>query len=251
VIVYHAIGRVPRNARHWNGFIRPERFEAQMAYLAKHRRVVTLGELLDSRGGPGPPRVALTFDDGYRNVLEHAVPVLRNAGFAATFFVPTKWIGSRCGWGGEGDVGLPIIDAGELRTLEGLGFAIESHGHAHIDYARSEPAAVEADVRASVETLGELLGHAPRYLAYPYGRVTEAAATEAVRCGLRAGFVLDRRQDVSGAFALERVPIVPADARPLYALKTAGRYSGWRHSAPVRGVYRAVRPIVRNRWLWP
>ena len=97
----------------------------------------------------------------------------------------------------------------------------------------------------------EILGRAPRYVAYPYGRVTKSAADEAARLGFRAGFTLDRRQDAPANFARERVPIVPADARPLFALKTAGRYSGWRHSAPVRGVYRTVRPIVRNRWLWP
>ncbi len=251
VIVYHAIGHVPRGASHWNGFIRPDRFEAQMAYLARHRHVVPLGELVDPTSGTGAPRVAITFDDGYRNVLEHAVPVLREVGFDATFFVPTKWIGAKRAWGHDGDAGAEIMDVDELVELERLGFAIESHGHAHIDYARSEPAVVENDVGMSVDRLTTILGHAPRFLAYPYGRATEAAASEAARRGLRGAFVLDRRQDISGRFALERVPIVPADARPLFALKTAGRYSGWRHSAPVRGAYRAVRPLVRNRWLWP
>jgi peptidoglycan/xylan/chitin deacetylase (PgdA/CDA1 family) len=251
VIVYHAIGRVPRSASHWNGFIRPERFEAQMAYLAEHRRVVALDDLFESGPTSGLPRVAITFDDGYRSVLEHGVPVLMEVGFPATFFVPTKWIGSRRGWGSGGQTTFELMDGEELVEVERLGFAVESHGHAHIDYARSEPAAVEHDVRASVERLTELLGHAPRYLAYPYGRASEAAAVEAARLGLRAGFVLDRPQQMSGDFALERVPIVPADVNLLFALKTAGRYVGWRHSTPVRGLYRVVRPLVRNRRLWP
>jgi hypothetical protein len=81
--------------------------------------------------------------------------------------------------------------------------------------------------------------------------VTAAAADEAARQGLQAGFVLDRPQEIQGDFAVGRVSIVPADGRALYAVKTAGRYSGWRHSRPVRAAYRVVRPIVRNRWLWP
>jgi peptidoglycan/xylan/chitin deacetylase (PgdA/CDA1 family) len=250
VIVYHAIGHVRRGAPEWNGFIRPERFAAQIAYLAEHRRIVALDVALDPVAGAGPPPVAITFDDGYRNVLEHAVPVLREAGLPATFFVPTKWLGRRREWGARGRE-LELLSPDEVIELERLGFAVESHGHAHIDYARSEPAAVEHDVRASVERLTELLGHPPRYLAYPYGRASEAAAAEAARLGLRAAFVLDRPQQVSGDFALERVPIVPADVKLLFALKTAGRYVGWRHSAPVRGLYRAVRPLVRNRRLWP
>jgi peptidoglycan/xylan/chitin deacetylase (PgdA/CDA1 family) len=251
VIVYHAIGRVPRDAPEWNGFVRPERFAEQMAYLAEHRRVVALDALLEPDPTPGPPRVAITFDDGYRSALEHAVPVLRASELPATFFVPTKWIGARRGWVARGQAQLELMGADELVELARLGFGVESHGHAHIDYARSEAAAVAADVRASVERLTELLGHPPRYLAYPYGRATPAAAAEAAERGLQAAFVLDRPQEVTGTFALGRVPIVPADKRPLFALKTAGRYTGLRQSVPVRVVYRALRPLVRNRWLWP
>lgn len=251
MIVYHAIGRVPRGSRHWNGFIAPERFEAQMEYLASHRCVVPLSELLDGRAAPGRPRVAITFDDGYRNVLEHALPAMLRLGLPATFFVASKWIGSTRGWGSEDELELGIMDEDELRALGGMGFAVESHGHAHLDYARCEPSAVREDVQASVERLGAILGRAPRHLAYPYGRVTDAAADEAARRGIRAGFVLDRPQAIRGDFAVGRVSIVPADGRALFALKTAGRYSGWRHSPPVRAAYRVVRPIVRNRWLWP
>ncbi len=222
-----------------------------MEYLARHRRVVPLSEILDRTADPGPSQVAITFDDGYQNVLEHGLPVMVRLGLPATFFVASKWIGSTRGWGSKDELELGIMDEDELRALDGMGFAIESHGHAHIDYARSEPAAVRDDVRASVERLGAILGRAPRYLAYPYGRVTEAAADEAARQGIQAGFVLDRPQEIEGDFAMGRVSIVPADGRALYSLKTAGRYSGWRHSPPVRAAYRVARPIVRNRWLWP
>jgi peptidoglycan/xylan/chitin deacetylase (PgdA/CDA1 family) len=220
-----------------------------MAYLAEHRRVVDLDALFETDPSSGPPRVAITFDDAYRSALEHAVPVLRERGFPAAFFVPTRWIGARNAWKPDG--GLELMTGEDLAELARSGFAVESHGHAHIDYARSDPRAVEDDVRTSVERLTELLGHPPRYLAYPYGRATSAAAEEASRLGLRGAFVLDRPQELVGDFAMRRVSVVPADTRPIFALKTAGRYIGWRQSAPVRVLYRAVRPLVRNRWLWP
>jgi peptidoglycan/xylan/chitin deacetylase (PgdA/CDA1 family) len=251
VIVYHALGRVQRSAARWNGFIRPERFAAQMSYLAEHRRVVDLDALFEPDPSPGPPRVAITFDDGYRSVLEHGIPVLRERGFPAAIFVPTKWIGARNTWDAQADPSQELMTGEELSELAGTGFAVESHGHAHIDYARADPRAVEADVRSSVERLTDLLGRPPRYLAYPYGRATAAAAEEAARLGLRGAFGLDRPLLPFGDFALPRVPIVPADARPLFGLKTAGRYVAWRQSAPVRVVYEAIRPAVRNRWLWP
>lgn len=248
VIVYHAIGRVPRSAPHWNGFVSPERFGAQMAYLLRRRRVVDLDAFLEPDSSPGAPRVAITFDDAYRSALEHAVPVLSELGLPAAFFVPTKWIGAQNGWS---DMTRELMSADELVELARSGFAVESHGHAHIDYGHADPRAVEEDMRASVERLTELLGHPPRYLAYPYGRASRVAAAEAVRLGLRAAFALDRPQGVAGDFAVPRIPVVPADSTPLFALKTAGRYIGWRQSAPVRVLYGAVRPLVRNRWLWP
>jgi peptidoglycan/xylan/chitin deacetylase (PgdA/CDA1 family) len=252
VIVYHAIGCIPRNAPEWNGFIRPDRFAAQMEYLAQRRTVVDLDALLAAPDPPsGPPRVAITFDDGYRSVLEHAVPVLRDLGLPATFFVPTKWIGAANVWDPQTGVTRDLMSAEQLAGLASDGFAVESHGDGHVDYASAASDVVEDDVRTSVERLTGLLGRPPKYLAYPYGRASPAAAAEAARLGLRAAFTLERPQPVFGRFAIRRTPIFPADTGPIFALKTTGYYVGWRQSAPVRAGYRAVRPLVRNRWLWP
>jgi peptidoglycan/xylan/chitin deacetylase (PgdA/CDA1 family) len=249
--VYHAIGSVPRHAPEWNGFVRRDRFAAQMAYLAERRRVISLDEVLTPTARTGPPRVAITFDDAYCSVFEQAIPILRRYNFPATFFVPTKWIGTANTWDPKTDVARELMSAEQLAGLAREGFAIESHGHAHLDYARTEPDVVKTDVRMSIERLTDLLGRRPRYLAYPYGRVSEAAAGEVERLGLRAAFALERPQPINGRFALRRIPIFPADTGPVFALKTTGLYVGWRQSTPIRAGYRAVRPLVRNRWLWP
>jgi peptidoglycan/xylan/chitin deacetylase (PgdA/CDA1 family) len=249
--VYHAIGFVARNAPEWNGFVRPDRFAAQMDYLAQRRQVIPLDALLSPAPRTGPPRVAITFDDAYTSVLEHAVPVLRAHGFPATFFVPTKWIGTANEWDPKTELARELMSADDLRDLAREGFAIESHGHGHLDYARTKPDVVAADVRQSVERLTDLLDRPPRYLAYPYGRAAQAAAAEAERLGLRGAFALERPQPISGRFAIRRIPIFPADNGPVFTLKTTGLYVGWRMSTPVRAGYRAVRPLVRNRWLWP
>ena len=68
------------------------------------------------------------------------------------------------------------MDPSELRAADEQGIIVESHGHAHLNYADAEDAAVEGDVEASVQALGEILGRRPRYLAYPFGPATPAAA---------------------------------------------------------------------------
>jgi peptidoglycan/xylan/chitin deacetylase (PgdA/CDA1 family) len=65
-------------------------FERQMRYLRAHFNVVPLGSIVAEAACAAPdmkPQVALTFDDGLRNNLEVAYPVLRNLGLPATFFV--------------------------------------------------------------------------------------------------------------------------------------------------------------------
>ncbi len=74
------------------GFVAPWRFRQQLHYLRLHHRVVPLAELVASlrRGERLPaPTVALTFDDGHRDTLTEAAPILREFGLPATLFLAT------------------------------------------------------------------------------------------------------------------------------------------------------------------
>jgi peptidoglycan/xylan/chitin deacetylase (PgdA/CDA1 family) len=66
-------------------------FEQGVAWLARHFRIVPLGEMVDAIAAGRPPsaggELALTFDDGLRNQFELAYPVLKRLGAPATFFV--------------------------------------------------------------------------------------------------------------------------------------------------------------------
>lgn len=70
-------------------------FEAQVAFLAKRGRVLSLTELVDSIGrGVSPKKgtVVLTFDDGYTDNLEVAAPILDRYKLPATLFLPTGYV---------------------------------------------------------------------------------------------------------------------------------------------------------------
>lgn len=72
----------------------PAGFAAQMQYVAKHYRVVSMSELLDAidRNEPLPKRaVLITFDDAYSDFAEIAWPVLKKYRLPATVFVPTAY----------------------------------------------------------------------------------------------------------------------------------------------------------------
>lgn len=76
----------------------PDELDQQMATLVQHFEPVTVNELSDhvSFGKPLPERPALvTFDDGYRECVTYALPILEKHGVRASFFVATSQIGDR------------------------------------------------------------------------------------------------------------------------------------------------------------
>ena len=89
ILCYHAVSsRWPAALA-----IAPEHLESHVALLAKRGyRGVTFGEAV---AGPDAPKaVAITFDDAFRSVIELALPILSRAGFPATVFAPTAFIGT-------------------------------------------------------------------------------------------------------------------------------------------------------------
>jgi peptidoglycan/xylan/chitin deacetylase (PgdA/CDA1 family) len=83
-------------ARHdpWGLAVDPERFEEQIAYVKQHRTPVSMDELVDRLRSKTLPAdaVAVTFDDGYRDNLVNAKPVLARHGVPATLFLATGFI---------------------------------------------------------------------------------------------------------------------------------------------------------------
>jgi peptidoglycan/xylan/chitin deacetylase (PgdA/CDA1 family) len=74
-----------------------EDFDRQVACLKSHFTVVGIDELCAyATGTPLPPNpVAITFDDGYLDGYEYALPILARHGCKAIFFVPTRFITER------------------------------------------------------------------------------------------------------------------------------------------------------------
>jgi peptidoglycan/xylan/chitin deacetylase (PgdA/CDA1 family) len=93
ILTYHSVA--PPERTEWvdpRNRIDPERFARHVEFLATHRRVIALDELADAleSGEPLPAgSVVLSFDDGYRDTLEVAAPILARYGVPAVVYVPT------------------------------------------------------------------------------------------------------------------------------------------------------------------
>ena len=96
VLMYHRVADPAEEPGLDPGLIsaRPPEFAAQMEYLARTGRVVSLEDILAARRGDAqlpPGALAITFDDAYRDFAEHAWPAIRSRGLPVTLFVPTGY----------------------------------------------------------------------------------------------------------------------------------------------------------------
>jgi peptidoglycan/xylan/chitin deacetylase (PgdA/CDA1 family) len=71
--------------------------ERHLDWIGRRFQVVGLDDLrsrVETRSRTDPPIAAISFDDGYRDVYEHAFPLLIRKGLPATVFVATNYVGT-------------------------------------------------------------------------------------------------------------------------------------------------------------
>ncbi len=187
ILMYHQVGRFAPMRAHRANYCDAGRFARQMALLARGGcNVLDLDTALDCLCGAKPtPRraVVLTFDDGYRNFMEHALPVLKRHGFPAMVYAISDRLGSTMRWYDPAPARAepPLMTAAELRTLAAEGMGIGSHGASHAKLAELTPAEQQRELADSRAALSDLLGSDVRHLCYPFGSFsadTVAAAAE-------------------------------------------------------------------------
>lgn len=124
--------------------------------------------------GVQPPlrTVAITFDDSYRDNL-FAARVLTEHRLPATFFVPTKYIGTDHVF--EWDVGLPRmanLTWDDINEMQSLGHEICSHSVSHPDFGVIDAEKARMEMMDSKKELEDRLQRRCHYFAYPYGART-------------------------------------------------------------------------------
>lgn len=189
VLNYHSITVDPGN----RATITPEKFTEQMNYLAEQSyTTLTLQQFTDILEGrmqaPDKP-VLLTFDDGYADNYEHALPLLKQLGFHATLFVSP----------GMTDDGY-YLNWDQIREMHEAGWDIQPHGmtHPHLPkLSREEQEWQIAEARKQIE---DHLGTTADIFCYPYGEYNRTTLKILKAHGFRYAFTIhqgwaDAKQD--------------------------------------------------------
>ena len=219
VLMYH---RVDSAGNDWEAryAIEPRRFAAHMGALERHgMRPVAVDALADwlENGRPLPPRAfVLTFDDGFRDVREHALPVLASLRWPFTVFLVSNLVGADDAWtraSNPDGVTHQLLDAEEILDMQRQGVAFHSHTCSHASLPSLDDGRLLAELVESRAALQRLLGRPVEYLAYPFGHVDERVMAAARRAGYRAAFSTQpgfNRQDVD-RFRIRRIDVYGTD----------------------------------------
>ncbi len=133
----------------------------------------TLRSLPDDAGA-----VAITFDDGFRNFAELALPVLADRQIPATVFIVADYVGSSNDWESKDSRAsvptLPLMTWSELRSL-GPDIQIGAHGLSHKSLKALDPSLVEKELTGCARLMESELGKQPSTFAFPYGDFDDAS----------------------------------------------------------------------------
>lgn len=150
-----------------------DEFERYCRMFRQYFNVVPLTEILDDleAGRPVRGKLAITFDDGYRDNLVRAAPILKKHGLPATVFLCTKFIGSEgaAWWDKDAGVASEWMTWDEVNALTEFGIEIGAHTQSHVDLTQCTLETAAEEIVGSRDLIESRTGIRPAVFAYPYG----------------------------------------------------------------------------------
>lgn len=219
VLIYHRVG-------HGSGGemdLDPGAFRAQLEWLRDTIGVISLDDVVSRVSGSTPvqPAVALTFDDGTDDWLDHVLPALDRHRTPATFYVATDFVDRAVPFPGDGRpadwVALEELASSPLVT-------IGSHTHRHLLLDRLPTQEIDDELDRSIELIRDHLDIDPRHFAYPKAVAGSPTADAAVRRRFRTAVLAGTRANppLTDLHRLRRSPVQASDSARWFRRKAVG-----------------------------
>jgi peptidoglycan/xylan/chitin deacetylase (PgdA/CDA1 family) len=170
VFFYHRIAAdqaVPWSHTH-------DEFERQMLWLKEHFDLISLEEVqrrIRSQVSPRPA-ACITFDDGYAENCDRAIPFLVEQEIPCTYFVNTWFIQEQRPFPHDIALGKRLLPntVQQLRYMAELGIEIGAHTRTHADMGKiHDLSEIRREISGCGDELEQMLGQRVRYFAFPYG----------------------------------------------------------------------------------
>lgn len=173
ILMYHQIGKPNRRGTPFRALtVRPDDFARQMRWMRRlGYRGLSMRDLMPYLRGELQGKVfGITFDDGYRNVFQNAMPVLDKLGFTATNYLVANQFDGGNVW--DADIGVPrstLMSVAEMRQWAAFGHEVGSHTLDHVRLSEMQAEEARRQIVESKDVLEQALGAPVTAFCYPYG----------------------------------------------------------------------------------
>lgn len=223
ILMYHSLGRPGERASRY--VVPGLRFRRQLAWLRRRgRRILSLDEYVSClRENALPPAgsVVITFDDGYADTADIAVPTLRAHEASATVFLVSDAVGKANRWTDTGPLaGRPLFSWETVREARPtLTIGAHSRSHPRLTDVPSETA--ESEIAGSRAELEKKLGARVEHFAYPYGKWSPEIESIVRRAGFSSACSIEpgANDPTSRLFALRRLEVVGTSSLARFAVE--------------------------------
>ena len=230
ILVYHQIAEAPAKGSPFRSlYVSPAAFARQMAWLARlgYTGLSMAGLMPYLEGKKMAKVVGITFDDGYLNNLEHALPVLQKHQFSSTCYAVSQRLGQTNVWDFElGIAQTALMNADQIRQWVAGGQDMGSHTRHHASLPALPLDAAALEIGGSKAELEHVLQCPVYHFCYPYGHYDATHAAMARSSGYATATTTGRGRCLRGANPMElpRVPVVRSTSLIQFWLKVASGY---------------------------
>jgi peptidoglycan/xylan/chitin deacetylase (PgdA/CDA1 family) len=205
IMCYHSVGD-----DNWEHGVTFGTFKKQIDYLTYRYKAITFKDVLDIISGksinPEYPSFALTFDDGYKDIMS-VKDYLKEKGIKPVLFLLSD---SEKSVKDELKNSKQMLDANDIKLLIKEGWEIGSHSATHKDFWHLSDEEINTEVVESKKTLEEKYGVAVNYFSYPRGRYTKKVISAVKEAGYKMAVSMDDGKITAGIdqFTLPRVGVM-------------------------------------------
>lgn len=230
VLCYHRVIADSDTRRGHGIWVTASQFDAHLSYLKRAGfHPITFAQLnsvnrLDQR----ERYIILTFDDGYADNYEIALPLLRKHGFMAVIFPvlghkDNAWDTAR----DSGQPRLPLLNREQIQEMAALGIEFGSHAMTHRPLPSLTAAEIVDEMAQSRAELKRIIGQEVDVIAYPYGEYNDKVKQAAAQSGFKYGVTTDHGPIAisDDFFAIRRIIVFPNTTTYRLARKVRGDYA--------------------------
>lgn len=229
ILMYHQIDAPPSRGTPLRGLIvAPSSFAWQMRFLRlTGYRGLSMQDLLPYlRGEKTGKVVGITFDDGYQNNLNHALPILKKNRFTATCYGVSDMIGGTNAWDNGLVAEKPLMTLADWRNWHAEGMDIGSHTRTHAKLTELPPEQARDQIARSKATLEAVVGCPVNHFCYPYGWFNTEHEAMVEQAGYATATTTQRGRVCAGddLYTLRRIMVARATNPIQFAAKIMTRY---------------------------